>query len=359
MLFSVIGLGIIGVNYLWTSNIRAQFLQKIKPLVIAGLLVLFSFGSWKVFISFKNTQPISKTTSQITLENIINPPDHYYPIRDAFVDAFFFGGQEIGSAILKPTTLQKDLKKYTGINLSFLKDASNIKISALVVILFLISIALYYRKQLLSYFPKKYSFAMLASTMLLAIIGYAILLFFIYAFVFYEITQKEAGELASYYRYMGSLLLAFFFFLSILIYNSKRKYTYYILTVLLLFLLVLPRSFFSNLIHSTPKTTVENRLNIQKQFASIITQKNIQKAAFINYDNIEDITQYHLKYELLPIEVNNEPITFTALTTNNTIAEIKEKLATYDIIILKQEEGAEIQQFFVENGFEKSIYILE
>lgn len=359
MLFSVIGLGIIGVNYLWTSNIRAQFLQKIKPLAIAGLLVLLTFGSWKAFIAVKNTQPISKTTTQITLENIQNPPDHYYPIRDAFVDAFFFGGQEIGSAILKPATLQKDLKKYTGINLSFLKDASNIKISALVVILFLISIALYYRKQLLSYFPKKYSFAMLASTILLAIIGYAILLLFIYAFVFYEITRKEAGELASYYRYMGSLLLAFFFFLSILIYNSKRKHTYYILTVLLLFLLVLPRSFFPNLINSTPKTTVENRLNIQKQFASIITQKNILKAAFISYDNIEDITQYHLKYELLPIEVNNEPITFTALTTNKTISEIKEKLATYDIIILKQEESAEIQQFFVENGFEKSIYILE
>lgn len=359
ILFSVIGLGIIGVNYLFTSNIREQFLQKIKPLVLAGLIVLSCFGSWKVFISIKNTQPISKTTSQITFDNIMNPPDHYYPIRDSFVDAFFFGGQEIGSAILKPATLQKDIKKYTGINLSFLQDASNIKISALVIILLLISIALNHRKQLLSYFPQKYSFAILASTMFLAIVGYAILLLFIYAFVFYEITQKEAGELASYYRYMGSLLLAFFFFLSILIYQSNKKYTYYSIAIFVFFMLVLPRSFFSNLTSSAPNASVENRLRIGTQFDSFIQNENVQNIAFMTYDNIEDITQYHLKYELLPIQTNSEPMTFKSLTTSNTIDAIKEKLNPYDMIIIKEKHSEEIQQYFIDNAIVKPIFIIQ
>ena len=71
-------------------QLSQDLLQKVKPLVLAGLIVLTCFGSWKVFISIKNTQPISKTTSQITFDNIMNPPDHYYPIRDSFIDAFFF-----------------------------------------------------------------------------------------------------------------------------------------------------------------------------------------------------------------------------------------------------------------------------
>ncbi|MEM6718788.1 MAG: hypothetical protein AAF611_05725 [Bacteroidota bacterium] len=359
ILFSLIGLGIIGVNYLFTSDIRTQFLQKVKPLLFTGLFVVSIFGSWKVFISIKNTQPISKTTSQITLENIMNPPDHYYPIRDSFIDAFFFGGQEVGSAILKPATLQKDIQKYTGINLSFLKDASNIKISALVIILFLISIALYHKKQLLAYFPKKYSFSMLAITMFLAIVGYAILLLFIFAFVFYEITQKEAGELASYYRYMGSLLLAFFFFLSILIYNSKRRYTYYSIAILVFFMLVVPRSFFSNLVNSTSNPTVISRLNIVQQFDTFIQNERVQNIAFLSYDNIEDITQYHLKYELLPIQVNNEPITFKALTTSKTVAAIQKELESFDMIIIKEEKSQEIQQYFIDNGIVKPIFVLK
>ena len=121
----------------------------------------------------------------------------------------------------------------------------------------------------------------------------------------------------------------------------------YSIVVLLLFLCVLPRSFFSNLINSTPKTTVENRLRIKTQFASLTQQKDIQKAAFISYDNIEDITQYHLKYELLPIEVNNEPITFTGLTSTKTISEIKEQLETYDLIIIKQEHKDVMEDFSI------------
>jgi len=358
ILFSIIGLGIISVNYLFTNNIREQFLQKVKPLALAGLIIISCYGSWKVFIAIENTQPISKTTSQITVDNIMNPPDHYYPIRDSFIDAFFFGGQEIGSAILKPTTLQKDIQKYTGINLSFLQDASNIKISALVIILLLISIALYHRKQLLVYFPKKYSFTILATTMILAIVGYAVLLLFIYAFVFYEITQKEASELASYYRYMGSLLLAFFFFFSILIYNTNKKYTYYIIAILFLFMLVVPRSFFSNLMNSTPNTYVESRLRIRTQFETFIQNENVEKVAYMTYDNIEDITQYHLKYELLPIQTNSEPITFTKLTATKTIAAVEQELAKYDMIIIKEEKSNEIQQYFASNGIVKPIFII-
>ncbi|WP_162014337.1 hypothetical protein U8527_12770 [Kordia algicida OT-1] len=359
ILFSSIGLGIIGVNYLFTNTIRGQFLQKIKPLILTGLIVFGCFGSWKVFISMKNTQPISKTTSQITLENITNPPAHYFPIRDSFINAFFLGEQEIGSAILKPSTIQKDIKKYTGINLSFLEDASNIKISALVMILFLASIVFFHRKRVFAYFPKKYSFTILAITMLLAIVGYAILLLFIYAFVFYEITQKEAGELASYYRYMGSLLLAFFFFFSILVYSSKRKYTYYIFTILLLFMLVLPRSFFSNLVNSKPIESVENRLHMGEQFNTFIQNEKVEKIAFMTYDNIEDITLYHLKYELLPVQTNSEPLTFKALTTSYTIPEIKEKLATYDMIVIKEMHSEEIQQFFMKHSIVKPIFILK
>lgn len=358
ILFSSIGLGIIGINYLFTSHIREQFLQKIKPLFLAGLIVFSCFGTWKVFISIKNTQPISKTTSQITLENITNPPEHYFPIRDSFVNAFFLGEQEIGSAILKPSTIQKDLKKYTGINLSFLQDASNVKISALVMLLFLASIVFFHRKRIFAYFPKKYSFTILATTMLLAIVGYAILLLFIYAFVFYEITQKEAGELASYYRYMGSLLLAFFFFFSILIYSSKRRYTYYIITILFFFMLVLPRSFFSNLVNSKPIESVENRLHIGKQFNSFIENEKVKKIAFMTYDNIEDITLYHLKYELLPVQTNSEPLTFKAFTTSNTIPEIKEKLTEYDMILIKEAHSEEIQQYFVTHTIVKPIFIL-
>jgi hypothetical protein len=360
ILFSIIGLGIIGVNYLFTNDLRNQFLQKIKPLVLAGCIILGCFGSWKVFISIKNTQPISKTTSQITLENIMNPPDHYYPIKESFINAFFFGEQEVGSAIFKPATLQKDLKKYTGINLSFLQNASNIKISAVSIIILLICIVLYHRKQFLSYFPKKYSVTMLGITMLLAIIGYAILLFFIYAFVFYEITQKEAGELASYYRYMGSLLLAFFFFFSMLVYNSKNRHAYYAIILLTIFVLVVPRSFFSNLTSSTLIPSVENRLQIRNQFDTFIQNENAQKIAFMTYDNIEDITQYHLKYELLPVQTNSEPITFKALTTSKTISEIKQELETYDMIIIKNEEKSlEIQQFFMDHGIVKPVFVLK
>ncbi|WP_420573604.1 hypothetical protein [Kordia sp.] len=359
ILFSIIGLGIIGVNYLFTSNIREQSIKKLKPLVLTGLIVFGCFGSWKVFISMKNTKPISKTTSQITLENITNPPDHYFPIRDSFINAFFFGEQEIGSAILKPATLQKDIKKYTGINLSFLEDVSSIKISALVMILLLTSIVLYHRKHVLSYFPKKYSFTLLAITMLFAIIGYAILLLFIYAFVFYEITQKEAGELASYYRYMGSLLLAFFFFFSILAYNTKKRHTYYLITILCFFMLVLPRSFFSNLLNSTPNESVENRLKVGKQFGDFIQNEKIKKIAFVTYDNIEDITLYHLKYELLPIQTNSEPITFKALTASKTVQGIKENLAEYDMIVIKEKYSTEIQEYFVTNEIAKPIFVLE
>jgi uncharacterized membrane protein YqjE/uncharacterized integral membrane protein len=359
ILFSFIGLGIIGIHYLFTNNIREQFLQKVKPLAFAGLIVLGIFGSWKVFISIKNTQPISKTTSQITLENITNPPAHYYPIRDSFIKAFFYGEQEIGSAIFKPATLQKDLKKYTGINLSFLQDASNIKVGAISIILLLICIAIYHKKQLSSYFPKKYSLSIVGITMLLSIIGYAILLLFIYAFVFYEITQKEAGELASYYRYMGSLLLAFFFFFSILVYNSKNRHAYYALVLLVFFVLVLPRSFFSNLTSSKPIASVENRLRIGNQFDAFIENENVKSIAFMTYNNIEDITQYHLKYELLPVQTNSEPITFVALTTSKTIPEIKKKLDNYDMIIIKEEKSQEIQQFFMDNGILKPIFILQ
>ncbi|MBC8755157.1 hypothetical protein H2O64_10770 [Kordia sp. YSTF-M3] len=359
ILFSVIGLGCIGLNYLFTSNIREQFLQKIKPLVLAGLIVFGCFGSWKAYISIKNAEPISKTTSQITLENIMNPPAHYDGIRDSFVNAFFFGEQEIGSAVLKPATLQKDLKKYTGINLSFLQDASNINISALFIIALLASIVLFHRKRILSYFPKKYSFIILLTTMLFAIIGYAILLLFIYAFVFYEITQKEAGELASYYRYMGSLLLAFFFFLSILTHNSKRRYTYYAIAVLVFFMMVLPRSFFSNLVQSTPSESVKSRISIGKQIAPFISKEKIQNIAYITYDNIEDISLYHLKYEALPVQTNSEPFTFKQLTTLHTIDELKSKLATYDAIVIKKINAEEIQNYLTTHGFTQKIYVLD
>jgi Ca2+/Na+ antiporter len=195
--------------------------------------------------------------------------------------------------------------------------------------------------------------------MLLSIIGYAILLLFIYAFVFYEITQKEAGELASYYRYMGSLLLAFFFFFSILVYNSKNRHAYYALVLLVFFVLVLPRSFFSNLTSSKPIASVENRLRIGNQFDAFIENENVKSIAFMTYNNIEDITQYHLKYELLPVQTNSEPITFVALTTSKTIPEIKKKLDNYDMIIIKEEKSQEIQQFFMDNGILKRIFILQ
>lgn len=79
----------------------------------------------------------------------------------------------------------------------------------------------------------------------------------------------------------------------------------------------------------------------------------------MSYDNIEDITQYHLKYELLPIQTNSTPFTFKALTTSKTIEEIQKELKKYDIVIIKKEKSEEIQQFFVDNGIKKPIFVLE
>lgn len=358
LVFAAIGFFIIGTHFAFNYLKKASLKTQLKPFILALVLFCAVAGSWKAFLAVNNSN-YSKSSSDITT-GILNPPAYFGKIKQNYINAFVFGEKEVGSAMLKPKTIYTDIKKYTGISIPGLEDASNINLGALFLLLLFGLITFLFRKKLVTYFPKKHSLLITIIAITLSIVGYSILLVLIYTFIFYDISSYEAFQLASYYRYIGCLLLAFFISLTILIYSHQKKYTIYSIITLISLVFLVPRSFASQL--NTTASSTENykqRTQLKTLVDAITTENpNVKGIAFLNDDVLEDMNVYRFKYEALPIPTNGEISNLKPYLEKHSIEDLKKELNNYDVFVIGNESEAEkMKDFFTKHQFKQKIYI--